>query len=247
MSKIENNSKLPPNLLKILSWIVTILVPVVLVLTAIRLLLTPGFVNLEYNTPAFPEDRYGFTKAERIYWAEISLDYLLNDEDISFLGDLRFPEGQQVPPTSCQFMDDCTRFYNDRELIHMQDVKDVVGVALNVWYASLIVLVVLSIWAWLGNWVPDYRRGLARGGWLTAILIGSLLIFVLIAFGILFVAFHEVFFDPGSWRFYYTDSLIRLFPERFWRDTFLAVGLFAGGIGLLMGVLLRDRKISQER
>ena len=30
-----------------------------------------------------------------------------------------------------------------------------------------------------------------------------------------FVAFHEVFFAPGSWTFNYTDTLIRLFPEKF--------------------------------
>jgi hypothetical protein len=27
--------------------------------------------------------------------------------------------------------------------------------------------------------------------------------------------------------FYYSDTLIRLFPERFWRDAFIAVGLLA--------------------
>jgi integral membrane protein (TIGR01906 family) len=247
MSKTKNTSRMPQNVRNGLGWLVTLLVPVVLVLTAVRLLLTPAYILIEYNTPAFPADPYGFTKEERIYWARISLDYLVNDEDISFLADLRFPEGQQVPPASCRFLDDCTRFYNDSELGHMQDVKEVVSAAMIVWFTSLVLLVGLGIWAWLGNWVMDYRRGLGRGGWLTAILIGSLLAFVLIAFGILFVAFHEIFFDPGTWRFYYSDSLIRLFPERFWRDTFLAVGLLAGGAGLLIGYLLREKKTKSRK
>jgi integral membrane protein (TIGR01906 family) len=57
---------------------------------------------------------------------------------------------------------------------------------------------------------------------------------VLIAFSVFFVYFHEVFFDTGTWVFRFSDTLIRLFPERFWRDTFIAIGLLslAGGLGL---------------
>ena len=241
MKTTENNAKLSPRLISVLTWIVTLLVPVVLVLTAIRLLMTPAFVYIEYNTPAFPPDRYGFTKEERIYWALIALDYLLNDEDISFLADLRFPEGQLVPPESCIFMDDCTKVYNESELNHMVDVKNVVNTALKAWYLSLTALVLLALWAWLGSWVMAFRRGLARGGWLTLILVASILLFVALAFGILFVAFHNVFFEPGTWRFLFSDTLIRLFPERFWRDTFIALGLMAGGAGFILGYFLREK------
>ena len=239
----KSQSKNSSRLYVILSWVVTILVPIVLVLTAVRLLITPLYVEIEYNTPAFPEDRYGFTKEDRLYYSKIAIEYLLNDDDISFLADLRFPDGQQVPWESCRFMDDCTRLYNDRELRHMEDVKGVVKSALWVLYGGLVALVILTLWAWLGSWVREYRRGLARGGWLTAILIGATLVFVMIAFGILFVAFHQVFFDAGTWRFFFSDMLIRLFPERFWRDTFLAVGILAGGSGLALGFFLRKRSV----
>ncbi len=229
-------------LFTVLTWIITLLVPVVLVLTAVRLLLTPWYVVIEYNTPGFPEDPFGFTKTDRLYWSRIALDYLLNDADISYLGDLHFPEGQSVPPQSCIFMDDCTRFYNDRELQHMEDVKIVVRAALKVWYAGIAILVILGIWARFGKWWDEYKHGWRRGGWLTVVLIAATLAIVIIAFGVIFVAFHEVFFDSGTWTFYYSDSLIRLFPERFWRDTFLAVGLLAGGAGLALGLLLKEKK-----
>lgn len=241
MTLNANNQINSTGLSRVLAWVVTLLVPVVLVLIAVRLLMTPLFVDIEYNTPGFPEDRYGFTKQDRLYWSKIAIEYLLNDEDVTFLGDLHFPEGEQIPPESCRFMDDCSRVYNDRELQHMEDVKNVVQSTLWVLYGGLVVMVGSAIWAWLGGWVSDYRRGLARGGWLTAILIASLLVFVLIAFGILFVSFHNVFFDPGTWRFFFSDTLIRLFPERFWRDTFIAVGLLAGGAGLALGYFLREK------
>jgi len=226
---------------KMISWIVTLLVPFALVLGAVRILLSPAYPVFEYNTPAFPPDPFGFTKEERLLWSGLAVDYLLNDAGIEFLGDLRFPEGQLTPPPSCKYMDDCTQLYNSRELEHMVDVKNVVQAALKVWYASLIGIFALGLWAWFGRGWTEYRRGLSRGGWLTLILIAAILAFVLLAFGVLFVAFHNIFFDSGTWTFLFSDTLIRLFPERFWRDTFLMVGLIAGGGGALIGYLFRDR------
>jgi integral membrane protein (TIGR01906 family) len=227
---------------RFLSLLVTLLMPVALVLTAVRILLTPAYLIFEYNTPGFPPDRFGFSKEDRLYWANIAVDYLLNDEGIEFLGDLRFPQDQLTPPESCQFMDDCTRLYNDRELQHMLDVKAVVQAALVVWYISLIGLVGLGIWAKFGGWWAQYLRGLGRGGWLTVGLLVAILLFVLFAFGLIFVAFHNVFFESGTWTFLFSDTLIRLFPERFWRDTFLAVGILAGGAGLVLGLVFRKQK-----
>jgi uncharacterized membrane protein len=65
---------------------------------------------------------------------------------------------------------------------------------------------------------------------------------MLLSFGVFFVAFHNVFFEPGTWVFYYSDTLIRLFPERFWRDIFLYVGGFAiiSGLALGWGLKVKD-------
>ena len=139
-------------------------------------------------------------------------------------------------------MDDCTKLYNERELQHMLDVKNVVQGALWVWYASLGWLLVTGILAYFDGWKAEYRRALRFGGWLTVALLAAILIFVLVAFGVIFVMFHNIFFESGTWTFLFSDTLIRLFPERFWRDTFLAVGLLAGGTGLALGVLLKDKR-----
>ena len=69
-----------------------------------------------------------------------------------------------------------------------------------------------------------------------------IIVFVLLSFGVFFVAFHNVFFDPGTWMFEFSDTLIRLFPERFWRDIFIYVGVLAGGAGLLIGFLLNKNR-----
>lgn len=228
-----NNESLPPaRLFHALAWVVTLLTPVVLVLTAIRLLIFPAFLRFEYNTPNFPDDPYGFTLEDRLYWAEITMDYLLNAEGISFLQDLRFESGEPV--------------YNARELRHMVDVKNALQAALWVWRVALAALFILGLWAWRGNWGTEYRQGLARGGWWTAIGLTGALLFVLIGFGVFFVAFHNIFFEAGTWQFLFSDTLIRLFPERFWRDIFLYVGGFALVGGLALGFGLRSKPAPAE-
>lgn len=215
-----------------MSWIVAILIPVGLVLTGVRLLMTPAFVNIEYRTPNFPPDPYGFTQQDRLFWSMIALDYLLNDEGVDFLGDLQFEDGTPV--------------YNARELQHMVDVKNVVQATLIVWYISLVGIFLLGLWAFWGGWWEVYKQGLSRGGWLTVILIAVTLAAVLVGFGVFFVFFHQIFFESGTWIFRFSDTLIRLFPQRFWRDTFLAVGIFSLLGGLVLGFGFRTRTIGQE-
>jgi integral membrane protein (TIGR01906 family) len=225
MNAIGTTLESAPALRQAIAWAVALLVPVALILTAVRLLMTPAFVRIEYSTPGFPADPFGFTKEDRLYWSQIAVDYLINNEGISFLGDLRFADGQTV--------------YNERELRHMVDVKNTVKGALTVWYVSLGLLLVLGIGAAVSRNGEAFRLGLARGGLMTVLLLAAIILFVLLAFGILFVAFHNVFFAPGTWTFLYSDTLIRLFPERFWRDTFIAIGLLAGGAGLALWYFLK--------
>jgi integral membrane protein (TIGR01906 family) len=220
-----NSFQSPAVIYRILSWVVTLLVPAALCLTAVRAMMTPLYLQFEYNSPGFPADPYGFTKTDRLYWSNIALDYLLNNAGISFLGDLRFKDGSPV--------------YNERELRHMVDVKNTVKGALTVWVVSLVLLVVLGVWAWRGGWMDAFRIGMVRGGWLTVVLLAGILLFVLLGFGVFFVLFHDVFFQPGTWMFLYSDTLIRLFPERFWRDIFIIVGLLTIAGALLVTFLFR--------
>jgi integral membrane protein (TIGR01906 family) len=211
---------------RLLSWVVTLLTVIAIVMTAVRLMLLPAFLTFEYNTPGFPDDTYGFTKADRLHWANLSMEYLMNAAGVEFVGDLRFPDGSPV--------------FNQRELQHFVDVKIVLTRALNVWIASLLLLVALGFFAGREHWSDEYRDGLRRGAWLTVIAIVGILLFVGLAFNVLFVAFHNVFFDPGTWTFNWSDTFIRLFPQRFWRDIFIYVGGLS--IGGALGVIFFLRK-----
>lgn len=213
---------------QVLSWIISIAVPLVLILTAVRLLITPIFPMTEYQFPWFPEDEFGFTTQERLNWAKPSINYLVNSEGISYLEKLEFEDG--------------TPIFNERELSHMADVKALVSVALTVWYVSLgLVLIGSLVLVAILKFPVELKKALSRGGWLSGAFVVGLLLLILVNFNELFNQFHYLFFKGDTWLFYTSDTLIRLFPLRFWSDAFIFVGIFTlvGGLSLAFGVKTR--------
>jgi len=210
-----------------LSWLVTLLTPIFLLGVGLRVLLTPLFYNVEYRMPYFPPDPYGFTQEDRLHWAPYAVNYLINNADISYLGDLTFEDGSPL--------------YNERELSHMHDVKGVTQAALKVWYGAVILMVGLGIWARYGKWWQAYRQGLRRGGWLMIGLVIVLGLFGAFAFWQFFALFHSLFFEGESWIFLNSDTLIRLFPLQFWQDAFLWAGVIAVGSALALALALKPK------
>jgi integral membrane protein (TIGR01906 family) len=200
--------------------IIAISIPFFLLMTAIRLLLTPLYPEIEYRMPYFPPDPYGFTREDRLKWSKISIEYLLNDADLSFL--------------ASQKLDAQTPLYNERELQHMLDVKILVQQMITVWTILSGIYVILLAWAWRRRWLKDLFEAFSWGGKGTIALIILILVSVALNFNALFTAFHQVFFEGNSWLFLYSDSLIRLFPLPFWRDAFIWVGVFALLVSLLL-------------
>jgi integral membrane protein (TIGR01906 family) len=213
---------------KALGWIITILLPFVILMTAVRMLITPTFAKVEYQMPGFPEDKLGFSMDERLRWATPSIKYLVNSEEITYLEALKFDDGSMI--------------YNERELSHMEDVKNLVQVATKVWLGcvALILLMILL----LDNLKArgEIRKGFYRGGWASVGLVVGLLLLVAINFNELFNWFHYVFFTGDTWLFLESDTLIRLFPLRFWQDAFIFVGGFTIITGVLLLIFLRPTR-----
>ena len=230
---------MPAWLIVVCRLVIIVLIPVVLVLTNVRLLMTHTFPDIEYSLPGFPADAYGITQADRLKYSKLSIDYLLNDQPIAWLAALRFPEGVTAPAESCSaYLDgDCNRFYNDRELRHMLDVKIVTTWALRLWAVGGI-LSLLAVGALYGFGERAALRGaLLSGAGLTVAILLVLVFFIIASFGTFFTQFHEVLFADNTWTFLWSDSLIRLFPLRFWQDAFLFVGGGAIVEALLIGAL----------
>lgn len=217
---------LPVWLVGIMQFIIVAGLPLVLILLNARVLMTNAFLRWEYNLPNFPPDPYGFTQEDRLEIAPPALEYLFNDEGIEFLGEQTFPDGQPL--------------YNERELSHMVDVK-VVTRQLSIYGYSLIGVTALfiTLMAFSSNAREALYRSLFSGSVLTVALIIVGLITVATSFNWLFTQFHALFFEGDSWIFLYSDTLIRLFPIKFWTDAFAL--MFGGALleALLIGGAMR--------
>jgi len=216
----------------LLDGLVSLAVPLILSVISILVLLSPLYMNLEYRRPGFPEDRYGFTTEERLQYGNLSRRYLVSRQPLDVLRDLEFASGEQL--------------YLERELTHLEDVKVVIGGVLR----AFAVGVALTTFSWLyskaNHRLDAYRRAIARGGRLTTILLLTILFLTLVSFQSLFTNFHLIFFEGDSWLFAYSDTLIRLFPMRFWQDAFLVFGTLTLAGGVVLGWLLPLRHREAE-
>jgi uncharacterized membrane protein len=62
-----------------------------------------------------------------------------------------------------------------------------------------------------------------------------------------FDLFHRFLFVPGSWLFSYSDTLIRLFPVKFWFDATLTISSLSFVGGLLLVLIGRQCQIAMEK
>lgn len=200
-------------------WLISISLPFVLIMFSIRVLFTPLFLVFEYNFPGFPSDSYGFTTEERLQWGRASMQYLFDRSDDSSLSDLKFEDGSQI--------------YNEREISHMVDVKVLLLKSLNIFYAFIVVYIILILISLKSEGIRKIWHGLWRGGWLTVALIAAVLAGIAISFNQLFTLFHKLFFTGETWLFNYSDTLIRLFPMRLWQDAFIFMGIITLGLAIL--------------
>ncbi|MFC2029012.1 TIGR01906 family membrane protein [Chloroflexota bacterium] len=204
----------------VIKGVAALLIPLSLVFLGLRLLLSSGFLSLEYRMPGFPNDQFGFTRRERLHYSNISLNFLLNNDDIDSLSIQTLPNGSPL--------------FNDRELSHLLDVKNVVKPSLVVGYNSWLLLGIIAFVSILAKLKNQLIDGIRLGAWLMLGIIGSIGLFALISFWNFFSIFHSLFFEGESWIFSYSDTLIRLFPLRFWQDAFLIVGLITIGGSLII-------------
>ncbi len=172
------------------------------------------------------EQRTGLDDAALTSAASQLIDYFSNDEE--FL-DLRVDyEGREI------------ELFNEREITHMADVKDVMNVMFNaVWVTgAMVVIVVAGGFFLLGRgFLPMLRSGImwsTIAGLTVAALFG---LATLIDFNTTFRLFHEVVFRNDFWKLSPSQSLLlRLFPQGFWfAATLILVVLTAVQLGVVYG------------
>lgn len=200
---------------------IAVVVPALLVVTGFRVLATDSYVRWELDRDGFPPDRYGLSDPQRERLALLGLRSIEPGSDgIVLLERATLPDGAPA--------------FDERELSHMRDVRTLFGAALLGQLVAVVAIALLALalaWTSLRTVVP---RGLLAGALATLAIAVLAVPFILLGFDRFFTRFHEVFFEGDSWRFSDTDTLIRLYPERFWQD----VAQLVAAIAVLQALLL---------
>jgi integral membrane protein (TIGR01906 family) len=207
----------------VIVWLMQIclvlMIPALLVIGGARLIMTPFFLQMEYTRAGFPEDGYGFSTEDRLEYGSYGILYILNNKPVEYLAELRLDGSLCFPlkDTSCAA-------FNPGELSHMEDVQVVAhGVfSFGLFAGMLAMVLMLILWRFIS--IEALRLALMQASFLTLGLIVTIIFLAMTAWDSFFGGFHSIFFEEGTWQFFYSDTLIRLYPQQFWFDASLVVG-----------------------
>ena len=206
-----------------LQLILILFIPIMIITTAVNILVTDQYLTFEYRKASFPPDPFGFTSRQRFIFASTNIHYvrahLPNDE------------------LSKQVLNGIP-LYTPREVSHMADVQSVFRFIFRLWKVTFIFLVLIGfiLWQQKERWILG--SGLQWGGIVTCLIIVLIGLVAVFAWQSWFESFHLLFFQPGSWLFSYSDTLIRLFPMQFWFDatmTITVLSMIGGLVTTLIG------------
>ncbi|MBX3055886.1 MAG: DUF1461 domain-containing protein [Anaerolineae bacterium] len=229
---------------KIARWVrrtVVMALPVFIGFGWITLVIGPVYPHYAYARPDFPADLAGMppatavtqalsplTQAERLERALVAVIYLESWQPAATA--IVMLTNQQLPRTGAPL-------YNQRELNHLMDVKQLTD-AMR-WLALVTAVPVIGGLSCLLRRKQTRQVGylaLAQGGMLTMILLSGVAGLILFGWSYFFYQVHGLLFPSGTWSFAATDSLMRLYPERFFFDVALVLSLGAWLGGLLAAV-----------
>lgn len=207
---------------KTLKLFIILLTPVLIILTVAQLLATDQYLDFEYSKANFPPDQFGFTQQQRFDLASTNIHYVrahLSDDALS---------NQELNGAPV---------YNPREVSHMADVQAVFQSVMRVWLAVLVLLLLMGSILWQRGERQALASALRAAGFLSSAIILAIALLALFAWQFWFNTFHLLFFEPGLWLFSYSDTLIRLFPARFWLDATLTLSILSLAGGLLLAFI----------
>jgi integral membrane protein (TIGR01906 family) len=198
---------------------IALVLPFVLVANGVYVLLHDWFVRFEYGRAGFPDDPEGMPAGERERLALIGLRSILpwQRDGIDVLRDARLDDGGGA--------------FQAHELSHMHDVRVLLAILLVLHAVAIVSIAVLAA---RRRTRPLLRRGVRAGAALT-LAIGALVGVIMLLEPVwLLTGFHTIFFEGSSWRFADEDTLRRLYPDRFWSDTAVLLGVGAAAQAVLL-------------
>ena len=200
--------------------------PAFLVLTSVRVAALWPRVH-EYSFARYDAATVtGVERAELDRAAREIIDYFRNDEELLDIEVTVDGEREAL--------------FNEREVLHMRDVKVLMQATFRVHevaFAILVVYVTASFLLARREALAQLASQLRIAGGLTVALLGVAAVAVLVGFDDLFRQFHVISFANDLWKLSPArDHLIQMYPRGFWFDVTLAVGLLSALAGAALAL-----------
>jgi integral membrane protein (TIGR01906 family) len=197
-------------------WLIASATAIVILAASIAPLLAPAYIRVE-------QDRSGVGALTG--YGPAQLDAIA----ASLISDLVLWQGDFAVTV------DGAPVLDERERAHMRDVRGVFAG----FFALALVAAVTLVAAGRRAKGTEARfalwRGIAAGARGLAIGLMVVGVVAILAFDAAFELFHRLFFSAGSYTFDpASDRLVQLFPERFWSETSIVVGMVALVVALVM-------------
>lgn len=212
------------------STLIVLIVPLLLVTTNVRLVADSPYLY------SYGFQKYGIESVTGIEMGQLELagekirDYFSNDQDYLVIDIER--HGQKIK-----------NLYNQREILHMKDVKNLIQLIYSIQIWSLLLFITLILIGFLSIRLRKFSNvidPISWGGGLTLGIAAVVGILSLFGFQRLFLFFHLVSFDNDLWILDPTrDYLIMMFPQGFFFDATVFIVVLTLGQALLLWVLPR--------
>ena len=212
------------------STLIVLIVPLLLVTTNVRLVADSPYLY------SYGFQKYGIESVTGIEMGQLELagekirDYFSNDQDFLVIDIER--HGQKIK-----------NLYNQREILHMKDVKNLIQLIYSIQIWSLLLFITLILIGFLSIRLRKFSNvidPISWGGGLTLGIAAVVGILSLFGFQRLFLFFHLVSFDNDLWILDPTrDYLIMMFPQGFFFDASVIIVVLTLGQALLLLIVPR--------
>ncbi len=206
-------------------WVFMLCVPVLLLTASIGCAANSAWLY-KYGFDKYDvSDTTGLTESELEKAARGLISYFNSGEELIYLTVMK--DGKEFV------------LFNQREVIHLKDVKGLIWLDYWVLLGTLIYALgyggVSLFWRRRKYW-RQLAWGVVGGGGITLAIMLALWLGTLLGFDQLFLQFHLVSFANDFWQLDPArDYLIMLFPQGFWYDATLLCALGTAGTAVILG------------
>ena len=153
---------------------------------------------------------------------------------------MRYVRGGTSPDSLRKLEFNGSRVYKEREVQHLVDVRRVLRTFLLIQRVTLGLLLVAAVcYVFASGLRLTILRATHAGCVGVVVAIVAVVLLAAINFNWFFDRFHRIFFESGTWVFYETDTLIQLYPLRYWTDATWKLGVLALSGATLLGAVTK--------